>query len=106
MTRQDRIVTSNWDLYDTRHVVYRPALLSAEAVETGYWRACRDFYTWGSIFRGAWAKDDLVGKMRHIACAVGWKKLEPMWDLAIRAKRVTQLMPVLERVLSGFGKEA
>jgi radical SAM superfamily enzyme YgiQ (UPF0313 family) len=104
MEKQGRITTYDWDLYDTRHVVYQPAKLTPEALEAGYWRAYRDFYKWRSIFRGASTKDDLLGKARHIAYAGGWKKFEPMWDLAIRAKRVTNLMPVLESVLSGFGK--
>ena len=33
MESQDRIVTRNWDLYDTRHVVYRPSRLSPERLE-------------------------------------------------------------------------
>ena len=37
-----------------------------------------------------------------MAYAGGWKKLEPMWDLIIRAKRVAHLLPVLEAVLSGL----
>jgi hypothetical protein len=32
----------------------------------------------------------------------GWKKFEPMWDWVIRAKRVANLLPVLETVLEGF----
>jgi radical SAM superfamily enzyme YgiQ (UPF0313 family) len=57
-----RITTYDWDLYDTRHVVYRPTHLSPQALEAGYWRAYQEFYRWGSIFRGAsssqpcWAK--------------------------------------------------
>jgi hypothetical protein len=39
-----------------------------------------------------------------VAYAGGWKKLEPMWDLLIRAKRATSMLPVLEGVLSGFGE--
>ena len=39
-----RITTQHWDLYDTRHAVFHPARLSAETLETGYWRAYRDFY--------------------------------------------------------------
>jgi radical SAM superfamily enzyme YgiQ (UPF0313 family) len=104
MEEHGRITTDNWDLYDTRHVVYRPAKLTPEALEAGYWRAYQDFYKWGSIFRGALTKDDLAGKARHVAYAGGWKKFEPVWDLVIRAKRVTNLLPVLEGVLAGFGK--
>jgi radical SAM superfamily enzyme YgiQ (UPF0313 family) len=49
LSGQGRITTANWDLYDTRHVVYRPARMTAEALEAGYWRAYRDFYRWRSI---------------------------------------------------------
>jgi len=102
---QNRLLHSNWDLYDTRHVVFRPAKMSAENLEAGYWQAYRDFYRWGSIFRGALAKDDWNGRARHIAYAAGWKKFEPLWDWVIRAKRVSQMLPMLEEVLEGFGKE-
>jgi radical SAM superfamily enzyme YgiQ (UPF0313 family) len=104
MVRQERVTTQNWDLYDTRHVVYRPALLTPEALEAGYWHAYENFYRWGSILRGAWTKEEPIAKMRHLAYAGGWKKFEPMWDMVIRAKRVTHLLPVLESVLSGFGR--
>ena len=69
----------------------------------GYWRAYRDFYRWGSIFQSAATKPSVRGKLRHVAYAGGWKKFEPMWDLVIRAGRVSRMLPVLEAVLSGFG---
>jgi radical SAM superfamily enzyme YgiQ (UPF0313 family) len=103
MAAQGRITTDDWDLYDTRHVVFRPARMTPEALEAGYWRAYRDFYRWGSILRGAWAKERLRKRLRHVAYAGGWKKFEPLWDWVIRAKRVTRLLPVLEAVLTGFG---
>ena len=103
MAAEDRLTTHNWDLYDTRHVVYKPARISPEALEAGYWRAYRDFYRWGSIFQGASTKTTVTGKLRHIAYAGGWKKFEPLWDWVIRAKRATRMLPVLETVLSGFG---
>jgi radical SAM superfamily enzyme YgiQ (UPF0313 family) len=104
LAAQGRITTQNWELYDTRHVVFRPAKLTPEALEAGYWRAYRDFYRWGAILRGAWMKDQPMARLRHIAYAGGWKKLEPFWDLVIRARRVANLLPVLEAVLSGFGR--
>jgi radical SAM superfamily enzyme YgiQ (UPF0313 family) len=103
MEAQRRILHNNWDLYDTRHVVYRPAKLTPEALEAGYWKAYRDFYQWGSIFRGAWAKEGWGERLRHVAYAGGWKKFEPMWDWVIRAKRVTAMLPMLENILAGFG---
>lgn len=104
METQGRMTTHDWNLYDTRHVVYRPAHLSPEALVDGYWQAYDKFYRWGSIFRGAWTKDELRPRLRHIAYAGGWKKLEPFWDMIIRAKHVTNLLPMLESVLAGFGR--
>jgi radical SAM superfamily enzyme YgiQ (UPF0313 family) len=102
---EGRITSNNWDLYDTRHAVFRPARMSAEAIEAGYWQAYRDFYRWGSILRGAWTKPDLLGRLRHLAYAGGWKKLEPMWDWVIRANRVANFIPLLEAVLAGVVRE-
>jgi len=105
LASQGRITTSNWDSYDTRHAVYRPASMTAETLERGYWRAYRDFYRWRSIFKGAWAKEGLAARLRHVAYAGGWKKFEPLWDWVIRARRVSKALPVLEGVLAGFGQE-
>jgi radical SAM superfamily enzyme YgiQ (UPF0313 family) len=104
MAAQGRITTHDWDLYDTRHAVYRPAKMSPQALEAGYWRAYRDFYRWGSIFRSAWVQEHPLAKLRHLAYAGGWKKFEPLWDWVIRAKRVSNFLPLLEAVLAGFGR--
>jgi hypothetical protein len=101
---QGRITTRNWDLYDTRHAVFRPARMSARELEDGYWRAYREFYRWGSIARSAWSHAGIVGRLRHFAYAAGWKKFEPLWDLVIRAKRASMMLPVLEAILSEFGR--
>ena len=80
MQAEGRITTHNWDRYDTRHVVYRPAHLSPELLEAGYWRAYKDFYRWGSIWRGAATKPGLpgtvatpglCGRMEEIRTALG-----------------------------------
>jgi hypothetical protein len=102
MVQQSRILHRNWDLYDTRHCVFRPAGLSPEQLETGYWRAYADFYRWGSLLRAASTKACWAGRLRHMAYAAGWKKFEPLWDILIRAKQVAQMLPWLERVLAGF----
>ncbi len=103
MVAAGRMTTDDWDLYDTRHVVFRPAKLSAQALEAGYWRAYRDFYGWGSILRSAATKPTLRGQVRHAAYAAGWKKFEPLWDVLIRARRASRMLPLLEAVLSGKG---
>jgi hypothetical protein len=83
--------------------VFRPARLTPDELEAGYWRAYERFYRWSNILRGASTKDTLAGAFRHAAYAGGWKKLEPMWDLVIRARRASSMLPVLERVLGATG---
>jgi radical SAM superfamily enzyme YgiQ (UPF0313 family) len=104
MVAQGRVICDDWDRYDTRHAVFRPARLTPEQLEFGYWKAYREFYRWRSIVRGASAHDTLLSGLRHFAYAAGWKKFEPLWDLVIRAKRAGMMLPVLETVLSEFGK--
>ncbi len=104
MERDGRLLHRDWDLYDTRHTVFRPARMTPEQLEEGYWRAYRDFYRWGSIFRGAATKKTPMEAARHVAYAGGWKKLEPLWDRVIRARRVSRMRPALEGVLTGFGR--
>ncbi len=98
-----RITTTDWDLYDTRHVVFRHNRMSVETIEQGYWRAYRDFYRWKNILRSASAHESIQDRIRHVAYAGGWKKFEPMWDWVIRAKRVANFLPALEAILKGFG---
>lgn len=102
MVQQKRLRHSNWDLYDTRHVVFEPRRLTPQALEDGYWRAYRDFYRWKNIMCGARTKSSTLQQLRHIAYAGGWKKLEPFWDIVIRLRRVHSLLPVLEATLDGF----
>ncbi len=104
MSDQGRLTTHDWDLYDTRHAVFRPARMSAVQLEEGYRRAYREFYRWGSIVRGAAAHGQAWAGLRHFAYAAGWKKFEPVWDLVIRARRAGAMLPVLETILSEFGR--
>lgn len=103
MAAQGRLTSNDWDLYDTRHVVFRPAKMSSMDLETGYWRAYQKFYRWGSIFRSARAHASSIGSLRHFAYTAGWKKFEPMWDWVIRSRRVGNFLPMLESILAGFG---
>jgi len=101
---ENRLLHSNWDLYDTRHTVFQPKHITPQQLEDGYWHAYKQFYRWENIFKSAEAHPAFADRIRHIAYSGGWKKLEPMWNWVIRAKRVTNLLPVLESVLAGFGK--
>jgi radical SAM superfamily enzyme YgiQ (UPF0313 family) len=101
MEAEGRLLHRNWDLYDTRHVVFRTRCMPAAALESGYWRAYRDFYRWGSIARGAMAHDRWKDRLRHFGYSAGWKRLEPLWDWIIRARRVGRMLPALEALLDG-----
>ena len=100
MLREGRITTNNWDRYDTRHVVYRPARLTPEALKDGYDWAYREFYRWRSIAGAAFAHGTIKHRAKHFAYAAGWKKFEPLWDVVIRARQLRAMTPVLEGVLA------
>jgi radical SAM superfamily enzyme YgiQ (UPF0313 family) len=102
MVKEGRILTQNWDLYDTRHVVFQPAKMSAERLEKGYWQAYKDFYRWSAIWQGAATKTILNHRLRHLVYAGSWKKLEPCWNLLIHGHQLAKMMPLLESVLQGF----
>jgi len=54
MLEQDRLLTWDWALYDTSHVVYRPANLTPEQLLEGYLRVLKESFTWSSILRRLW----------------------------------------------------
>jgi len=100
MLAKSRMKTNNWDLYDTRNVVYRPIGLSLEELKLGYDWAYRMFYRWGSIVKAASAHSTTKHSLKHFFYSAGWKKFERAWDLVIRIKQLSQMRPVLEAVLS------
>ncbi len=100
MDAAGRIKTRNWNLYDTRHVVYTPTNLTSDALKSGYDRAYRDFYKWRNIARAALNHDTLKHSAKHFFYTTGWKKFEALWDVIIRAKRLNAMTPLLEGVLS------
>lgn len=99
MAAAGRILTHDWNRYDTRHVVYQPARMTPAQLEAGYWDAYRSFYAWPAIFRSAWAQQGPAERLRHLAYVGGWKKCDLLWDWVIRAKRVTGFLPLLEALL-------
>jgi radical SAM superfamily enzyme YgiQ (UPF0313 family) len=100
LEREGRITTRNWDLYDTRHVVYRPIGMSPRELEEGYNWAYREFYRWSSIGRASFTHGTLKHQAKHFFYASGWKKFERAWNLVIRARQLRLLTPLLEAVLS------
>jgi radical SAM superfamily enzyme YgiQ (UPF0313 family) len=100
MVREGRMLTRDWNLYDTRHVVYRPTRLQPEALKAGYDWAYREFYRWGSIARASLHHGTVKHQAKHFFYAAGWKKFEAVWDFVIRARQLGWMTPLLEGVLS------
>ena len=100
MAAQGRIVTRNWDLYDTRQVVYRPTGLRPDELKRGYDWAYESFYRWGSIVRASTAHESVKHQLKHFFYSAGWKKFESAWDVVIRIKQLSQMRPLLEAVLA------
>ena len=103
MLKQRRMMSNNWDLFDTRHVVYQPHGLTAEELKRGYDWSYEAFYEWSSIFKAAAAHSTLKHSLKHFFYSTGWKKFERAWDLVIRIKQLSQMRPLLEAVLSPVG---
>ncbi len=100
MEKQDRILSRNWDLYDTRNVVYKTTNLSAKELEDGYNWSYKEFYKWSNIFESSIKHDSNKHKLKHFFYSGGWKKFEPLWNFLIKTKNLNNTLPFLESVLS------
>jgi hypothetical protein len=75
--------------------------MSTQTLEEGYWRAYQNFYSWANILQSTGQQSDLISSARHFMYKTAWIKFEPLWDFAIRLKRVSSFTKPLEVVLSG-----
>jgi radical SAM superfamily enzyme YgiQ (UPF0313 family) len=96
----NRILTKNWDHYDTRHVVYKPTKLSTDELQEGYVEAYRSFYSWSNIMRAGLNHTSAKHIAKHLLYTGGWKKMEPMWNMVIKSKMLYAFLPMLELILS------
>ena len=100
MQQQGRIKTSNWDLYDTRHVVYETKSITPDELVQGYHYAYDAFYSWKNILKASCQHESLKHKLKHFAYTSGWKKFEPLWNLVIKSGALSAMLPLLESILS------
>ncbi|HKK19109.1 MAG TPA: radical SAM protein [Opitutales bacterium] len=105
MKSAGRMLTDDWDLFDTRHVTYRPERLSAQELKAGYDRSYREFYKWSSIVRSSLFHGSAKHQLKHFFYTSGWKKFEPLWNFVIQMKRLKLMTPLLESVLSEVTKQ-
>lgn len=95
-----RILNRNWDLYDTRHVVYKSKSITPDALKEGYDWAYREFYSWSNILKGSFGHDNPKHILKHLTYTAGWKKFEAVWNFLIKTKNLNNMLPILETILS------
>lgn len=105
MEAEGRIKTRNWDLYDTRHVVYKTKGLTAEELEEGYNWAYDEFYSWSNILKASFSHDSMKHNLKHLFYTGGWKKFEPLWNFIIKTGGLNNMLPLLESILTKVGSE-
>ncbi len=97
--KEKRILHKNWDLYDTRHVVFKHPKMNTKEIEDGYKQAYKKFYKYSSIFRSAMYKDNFNSIIRHLLYSLDWKKIEWFWCIIIKLKKLNFMIPGLEKLL-------
>jgi len=100
MEKEGRILTKNWDMYDTRRVVYQSKNITAEELKKGYDWAYKEFYSWNNIFKSSLKHISHKHKLKHFVYTGGWKKFEPVWNFLIKTKSLNNMLPLLEAILS------
>lgn len=99
MQNENRILCSDWELYDTRHAIIKHDFMTANELEQGYWQSYKDFYSFKNIFKGASTKKSANQKLKHLFYSTAWKKVDPLWHLIIKLKSLPYCSTVLEKVL-------
>lgn len=104
MEQAGRLMTHDWDLYDTRHVTFTPARMTEAELQEGYDRSYQRFYQWNSILKASLFHGSPKHQLKHFFYTSGWKKFEPLWNLVIQMKKLNIMTPLLEGVLSKVSK--
>jgi radical SAM superfamily enzyme YgiQ (UPF0313 family) len=104
MKADRRILHRQWNLYDTRHVVYKTKSLSDVELKKGYDWSYKSFYSWSNIFKASLQHDNVKHAIKHFSYAGGWKKFEPLWNFMIKTHGLNKMLPLLEAILSKVHK--
>lgn len=93
LVAEGRILDSDWSHYDTTRAVYQPKLMSVADLESGYFRAYREFYSWRSIRSRCRLREP--GFAKRLLLNTAYKKAEPMYGLLGRGIRAGWARPVM-----------
>jgi radical SAM superfamily enzyme YgiQ (UPF0313 family) len=86
LEREGRILTRDWSVYDTGHVVFRPKNLSPEELARGYAWIYQRLFSAQSI----WARrpEDPSAVAPYLAMSALYKRSNPLWETLIRTRTV------------------
>lgn len=80
---EGRILTRDWDLYDTAHCVFRPARMSPAALEEGYARCYERLFSLRSVWERRPAQAAAVPP--YLLMSLLYKRANPLWSFLIRS---------------------
>jgi len=100
---EGRILTYDWDQYDTAHAVFQPARMTGEELERGYVWIYKQFYSWANILRRM-PDGSLERKIRFLVFNVALKKANLVWDVLIRLNLLHPLFRTYWRLLGKAGR--
>ncbi|MBI4578040.1 MAG: B12-binding domain-containing radical SAM protein [Planctomycetes bacterium] len=82
MEAEGRLLTRDWDLYDTAHAVFRPLRMSAAELEAGYAWCYRRVFSGASIWRRR--PEDPSAVLPYLAMSTLYKRSNLFWHLLVR----------------------
>jgi radical SAM superfamily enzyme YgiQ (UPF0313 family) len=86
LEQEGRLLHRDWELYDTAHVVFRPARMTETQLAEGYAWLYRRLFSPASI----WARrpEDAGAVLPYLAMSVLYKKTNRLWPFLIRHRLV------------------
>lgn len=91
MTQEGRILSRDWSLYDSSHVVYRPRTLTPDELLAGYHRALKESFSLGSMFKRLWGTT--AYKPFFYPMSFGFRQSARALGRAYRCGRMSVLFP-------------
>ena len=82
LEREGRILHKDWNLYDTAHVVFRPARMTEEQLEEGYRWCYKRLFTLSSIWRRRPRRVSEV--LPYLGMSLLYKRANLLWPFVIR----------------------
>ncbi len=86
MAAENRILHTNWELYDTAHVVFQPRHMSPEELHLGYDWLYRKLYSSDSIWQRR--PSDPSAVLPYLAMSYLYKRNNRFWHLLIKHGKV------------------